>query len=715
MTAEALRSYRFANPAQWHACLFVGADRESPDARDGLRPFTPYEQSAQRYATHGAGAPAATRTGEVLWHDDAGLLNRLPTGDESPVVLPAPFAIARAARLLSMSSGLWVAGDAHDSLQRYEEDTLTRLSSVKIPHARVVDIACDAHDAIFALVERNGAWQSIRINCAGRIVETITFEGISHATAFVFLTRFKRFVVLAGDRHPRLYWFAAKGGAALFSMPIGAMHPCFSASVLGSDSRGRVLVAGADGAAFGGNAYVLIFDGDGAPLGDVPLDARDAPATGITATRDSLLVTGPRGLLRFSLARVVPDRASEVRCMLVTPVLNSPDREDARRWLRIEATANLPAGATLEISYAATDDALIRDRLAAIAQDEALPASHRVQKLLGESALWRAPIVFHGSDTQSSDSIAPLSAPLFDVREPYLWVCITLIAAAGAAMPALSKLAILYPGRSLMENLPAVYRRAEAAPGSFLRALVGVLESTTQGLDKRIAALGSHVHPSMATSRWLDFIARWLGLPWDDALEGTQKRNIVMRAAELAQGRGTRAGLEAFLECLMPGQPRCFRVTDATADFGFATVGGAACRGSALPALLGGHTQWSAELDSRAVLGCMRLPCAGQLDDGAWQIAGHIRIDVAASANQRRVWEPWLLALIKEMVPLTARVTLRWVGARAQRGDRLDGSLTLEPPPTPHLGTDAVTGIARLPERGSRLTTTGSDVGTHLH
>jgi hypothetical protein len=110
----------------------------------------------------------------------------------------------------------------------------------------------------------------------------------------------------------------------------------------------------------------------------------------------------------------------------------------------------------------------------------------------------------------------------------------------------------------------------------------------------------------------------------------------------------------------------------------------------------------------------MRLPCEGQIDDGARQIAGHIRVDVAASGDERRAWEPWLATLINEMVPLTARVQLRWVSAQALRGARLDGSLTLEGAPTPHLGGDAVIGIARLPERGSRITATGADIGTRL-
>jgi hypothetical protein len=66
------------------------------------------------------------------------------------------------------------------------------------------------------------------------------------------------------------------------------------------------------------------------------------------------------------------------------------------------------------------------------------------------------------------------------------------------------------------------------------------------------------------------------------------------------------------------------------------------------------------------------------------------------------------------MVPITARLGLQWVGPLALRGNRLDGSLVLQGPPTPHLGSDAVTGVTRLPERGSRITSTGADIGTRL-
>jgi phage tail-like protein len=699
MTADPLRSYRFSTAAQWNSCLFDQADQDSP----GLRPFAPFAQPPTPFESAGAHAPVVTRTGEILWRDDAGKLYRLTACADAPEASAAPFAIAHASRLIAASNGLWVAGD---SLERFETDTLARLLTLEIRD--IVDIASDGHDGIWALVSRGDLWQSVHVDCAGRIVDTVTFEGIAHAAAFVYLRRAKRFVVLVDAPQQCLHWYSAKGGAATGNIPVGAMHPCFTASALGSDGRGRVFVAGTDGEAFGGGAYVLTFDADGNALSELPIDPLDAPVTGIAATRDSLIVTGPRGLLRFAPADAVPDSAGEMRATLITPMLQSPDREDARRWLRIEALAHLPEGATIEMLVAATDNAEARDRMAGIFADGSLTASQRIQKLRAETDLWHASTIFHGSEPQSD---TPFAAPLFDVRERYLWVSLTLSAAPGARLPEMTELRVLYPGRSLMENLPAIYQRAEESPGSFLRSLVGVLETTTQGLDARIAAMGSRINPSTAPEPWLDFVARWLGLPWDDGLTLAQKKAIMTRAPELAKSRGTRAGLEALLESLMPGTPRRFRVIDATADFGFATVGGDGCSGTAIPAILGGFNRWNAELDSRAVLGIMRLPCAGQRDDGTGQLAGQIRIDVAASAAERTAWEPWLLALITDMVPLTARVELRWVSAQALRTGRLDGTLTLESSPAPHLGTDAVTGLARLPERGASIS---ADIGTAL-
>ena len=562
------------------------------------------------------------------------------------------------------------------------------------------------------LVQQGDDLDWIRLSCSGYEIDTISFTGIRAAKAFVFLRSSQQFVVLAGERHPSLYWYSAEGGNPLFNKSIAILLPCFTADLLGTDSNEIIVLAGSSTDPSTPGATMLTLDADGNQLARLRLEA---PATGIAAARQNLIVTDAQGLLGYAAADVVPNHTAELQCTLLTPMLQSSEPEDIPPWLRIEASATLPEGTTLELAYTATDDVEVRKRLKAIAEDLRLPSSQRIHNLIHEPGLQWTNTIFHGSDRESNESDAPFSAPLFGVSGHYVWVSVTLTASRGAKLPALKQLAVLYPGRSLVENLPTPYRRAAAKPGDFLRSLVGVLATTTQDLDARISLLGSHIHPDTASVPWMDYIARWLGLPWDDALSESQKRAILQRASEIAQGRGTRAGLEALLECLLPGPPRRFRVTDATADFGYAVVGGDHCAGTALPAMLGGFTRWRAELNASTVLGYTRLPCPAQGSSGAQWPAAKIRVEVAAGYKEREASEPWLLTLITEMMPLTVNVDLRWVSAQTLRTNRLDDAFVLEAPPSPYLDSDAITGLARLPEqRRTRLTGSGPAIGAPL-
>jgi phage tail-like protein len=710
VTPTALRRYRFYTKAQWDACLFASADRTV----DGVRPFAPYGPAAL-VSTNGGHAPVATPAGEILWRDDAGALYRVSPCDSNPVSQRSPYGLGHASRIVATLHGLWVATGRPASLQQFERDTLTVLQTIDMSGADIVDIASDGRGTVFVLIERQADFAIVSVDRFGHVRAPVVLSGITAARGLTFIRTTGRFVVLWGDRHPRLSWISADG-ERLFSIGVAGLRPCFEAGVLGSDSRSRVVLAGTDGSAFGGAAHVLVLDPDGDVVGDVTLDPLDGPATGVAAAPGELSVTTTRGLLRFKTADAVSEAGSELRTTVMTPVLFSPGDATNRRWLRVEATASVPEGCSIEVSVAATGSEDVRSHWNAVLTDGSVPQSHRINQLLNESGSWQSPTVVHGSNQRAGETAAPLAAKLFDVPEPYLLVAVTLTAGAGAQLPVLSGLSVLYPGLTLMEHLPAIYHadgpRAPKSANGFLRSLVGVLEATTQDIDSRIAAMGSHIHPATAPSEWLDFIARWLGLPWDDALSIEQKRTIVNRAEELTRLRGTRAGLEALLACLMPGSPAPFRVIDATADFGFATVGGDGCSGSRLPALLAGLSRWSPELNSRAVLGAIRLPCPGQLDDAAARLAGRVRVEIAAAAAERSAWSPWLPALIAAMVPLTARAQLVWVSPNARRTGRLDGTMALEADPLAHLGTDAVTGVARLPETGSRLSSSGPSITT---
>lgn len=702
-------AYRFASEAQWNECLFAGADRDSREGRNVFRPVAPYAGPPTRYPTSGGAAAAISRVREVLWHDDQGGLHRLDDCEHS--VVPAPSAIAGSSRLVAASNALWVIGPGGRSLQSFDPEVLTRQLVVEIPDAAILDVADGGDDGLFVLLERGGIWQIALCDCAGQLLSSVQLEGLSSPSALVYLKRSHRLVVLV-DGSSKLYWFAREGGRAGFTIPVSAIRPCFTVTTLGSDGCGRLVLAGTEGAPFGGRNLVLTLDADGNLLNEFVLDEA---ATSVAADRSRLAITTAHGLQLFDASQMVSNDAFEVRAELMTPMLRSSATDAARLWLRVEACVKLPPGSTIEISHASTDDVHDSAEVQRLFADTTIQPGKRIGRLRDLLGEWQT-IAFHGSAGVQADDPISLAAPIFDVRGRYLWISIVLIASPGAAIPAVSELAVLYPGNSLMENLPAIYRRAEAEPGSFLRSLVGVLETTTQTLDGQIAGLGRHVNPHSASGEWLDFTARWLGLPWDDALSLDQKRSIALRAADIARGRGTRAGLEALLESLMPGVPRRFRIIDTTADFERATVGGDLCSGSRLPALLGGLPSTATELGNKAILGKARLPCA----DGAPAISrlvGHVRIEVSANDAERAKWEPWLRTLIDDMMPVTVRTHLRWLDPVAFRqGTQLDDALILEEAPVPHLGTDAVTGIARLPgRRGISLSGPGVDSNSQLY
>lgn len=716
MNGERPGVYRFSTEQQWSTCLFAGADRDGLSSRKTVRAQAPYGGPPARFAAPGAHAPAVTAVRERLWRDGNGCLYRFPVHDDHPHSVPAPFAIAGAKRLVATTRSVWAAIASPPSLHCFDLESLTRRLVVELPGTRVIDIAPYARDGLIVLIEDGDERKLVRVDSAGQVENNKGFTTLGSSmrpAALVWLRREKRVVLMETDVSA-LHWLELGKGTPTHTVNLGSVRPCFTGEKLASDGRSRIAVAGLDHTAFGGGAYALVLDIEGNLLDEIALEEK---ATGIAVTHDEALITTASGLLRFACSDTASD-AGETRLTLITPMLQSPPGDPSRRWLRIEATASLPPGSSIEMSYFATDDVDVLRRAREIEHDPALPSSQRLNALQSFLGDWSVPVAYAGSATHAAS--VPVAAPLHAARADNLWVLVTLTAAPGAKLPELATLEVLYPDRTLLDHLPALYQRKAEEPGSFLRSLIGVLESTTQTLDARIAAMGSLAHPDSAPTPWLDYIAEWLGLPWDGALSDDQKRAIVRRAAEIAAGRGTRAGLDALLGALMPQTPRRYRVVDITADYGLATVGGKDCLGSELPAVLGARASTAVRLGRKGVLGYARLAGGGCKEDDyddPSRFVGHIRVDVTADADERRAWQPWLHALIAEMMPVTARFRLRWLSPASRfTSYRLHDELTLEAPPQPHLGTDAVTGLARLPaERPSTLSSAGPNTETRLY
>lgn len=697
MSPDNQRRYRFGTTAQWASGLSARIDGDALDATGVVTPFAPYQDSPRLYKSSGAFAPAGARDGRIFWRAAGCVLSRLDPDDDRSEVIAAPAPPNAVHRMAVARDNLWLSGGSPAELRCHDTTQLARRFVVKLDGMRLIDFAGDGRDGVWALAVSEGCGSDedenshaccIHFDCAGYEVLRFAPAGPGMPIQLAWLARGERLVVLAaGGKQLRAY--TPGNPEPLYTVDINSIRPCFGATWMASDSRSRVMLAGLEHDAWGGGATALTLDADGQFLHALALPA---PATGIHATRNRLLVTTAEGLLHYTPGGTGAGAAStgaDTRCDFVTPVLQSPLNDNPRRWLRVEALATLPPGTSIEISYASTVDAEVQEKAGRIATDRGLTAGRRLALLREYLQGWKAPMVFRAA---ASGTQAPIAVPLFDVHEPWLWVSVALLAAPGAAMPRLDRLDVLYPGRTLMEYLPRVYQRAEAEPDNFLRALIGVIETSTQEQDRRIAAMGGMIAPETAPPEWLDYVARWLDLPWDDALDEQQKRRVLASADLLASRRGTRAGLETLLAALLPGAPPPYRIVDVGAQYGFAALGAAP-----LPALLGGLPVSAAALNRKAVLGKARLTCAGSPPDDVSRLVGQITVSVTATAAQRAAWEPWLANLIGAMLPATTRLVLRWASVAGRLlDDRLGGDYALNEAPAPHLGTDAVTGLARL-------------------
>jgi phage tail-like protein len=678
-------AYRFATEAQWQACHFAGADRRTAEARTGLRPFAPFAIPATSIWSGAAHAPAVTDGSELIWRDDEGGLFRLPYAELAATRAAVDAGLASATRIVATPGALWAVG-VGGSLRAFDSDSLARLFEADLGGVEAIDIASDSGDGVYMLGRSDGRIHVVHFGCAGARDQVATLSEPRDASELVFLGGPKILVVLNAARS-KLYFIDPLSGRLATTVLVSALRGCFKVDALGSDGCTRFFIAGTDEKAARDGNKVLVVDEDGVLLGTLPVEDE---VTGIAATRGRLILSTRTGVSQFDPATTVPQGAGEVKAIALTPLLQSPAK-GPQQWIRVEAKVRLPAGSSVQVTHATVSDPAALANAERVLSDETLPQAQRLAEWRGQ--VERRTFTYSGEFENAGEAV--IATPLHDVSDQSIWIELTLIAAPGGQLPIVSEMKVLYPGPTLIEHLPAIYRSGELKSGDFTRALVGVLETGVQNLDEEIGRLGRKIHPDTADSAWLDYIASWLGLPWDNALDIGQKRNIVSRGQTIAAGYSTRAGLEELLDCLVPGPPRRFRVVDLSADHGLATIAGRDGEGSRLPAILAGLPAIATELGNKAILGRARLPCPDMAPPSV-RLVGNIRVDIAATAREREAWSPWIERLVEQMLPVSARAVLRWLGPRELTGGYIHDNSELSEEPGAHLGSDAITGASRL-------------------
>lgn len=710
--------YRFCTEAQWS----TGLARRLAWVGDGLQVTPAWATHAQPVISDvRAGPLASARDGGVYWVEYPQTLHWRHRHHEQSGAMEAAPAIAAAQRLVAGRRWLWTHTPESAELHRFALDTFAGPETLRLREAlsidsrcdelEIIDIAGDDCDGLWLLLSHSGKpVQLLHLSERGKLRsagELPYCDGVPTAIAALA----GEVAVLHGDTQ-RLLFVRTSDLSITAKMALTALGPAFQGTCLGGDGVGQVAVGGTILGPRGRTTQIDVLRRTASGVDRVT--TRALPAAGSSGARavalrhnepsqSELWVSTAHGVLRFGPAtQADPD---EPQALYLTPVLTSFPSGSASGWLRADLDVDLPLGTSVTMGYATTSEQQLHDAIVALTARPDLAADQRIAQIdsaLG-GALTTTAIEFQGSANASARRTVsiPLSVPMGNApgnnTDIWLWILISVSSGACGPLPTLHGLQVRYPFASLMDRLPAIFRGPGQVKG-FMLDLVGILETTAQGLDSEIGNLARVMDPRHTPTRWLDVIAGWLGLPWDSELGEQQKRALLTQAPELRARRGTRVALAAFLRCLFPTAR--IDILDQAADVQPARVGDATstCVGAPLPAILTGWPSGLAVLGEKSVLNCAHLACGALSEVADATPPSVLRIEIAAgSAEQSATPLDTVQELLAYLVPAECQLRLRWRHP-ARGGPRLeaDGTLVLEGSGPGRLGESAEVGFMVL-------------------
>lgn len=710
--------YRFRTEAQWN----TGLGRRLAWVGDGLQVTPAWATHAEPVGADVHTGPLATaRDGAVYWVEYPRTLRwRYRHGDSLGDMEATP-AVTAAQRLVAGRRWLWTHTRARADLHRFALDTFAGPETVRLrellasdsrcDELEVIDIAGDGCDGLWLLLAHSGKpGQLLHLSERGKLRSAGDLpycDGIP--TAIAALTG--EVAVLHGDTQ-RLLFVRTSDLSVTAEMVLTTLGPAFRGTCLGGDGIGQVAVGSTILGPSGRTAQIDVLRrtangvdrvGTRALLAAGPSGAHAVALRQNGQSQSELWVSTAHGALRFGPAtQADPD---EPQALYLTPVLTSLPSGSVSGWLRADLDVDLPLGTRVTLGYATTSDQKTHDAVVALAGRSDLAAYQRIVQIdttLG-NALTTTAIEFEGGANGSARRMVsiPLSVPMGNApgnnTDIWLWVLISVASGAPGPLPTLHDLRVLYPFTSLMEHLPAVFRGPGQVNG-FMLDLVGILETTAQGLDAEIGNLARVMDPRRTPARWLDVLAGWLGLPWDTELNEKQKRAILEQAPDLLACRGTRVALGTFLRCLFP--TASIDILDQAADVQPARVGDGTptCVGATLPAILAGWPTGLAVLGEKSVLNCAHLACGIPSEVADAPPPSVLRIEIAAtSAEQSATPLATVRGLLACLVPAECQLRLRWRAlARGAPNLEADGTLVLEGTGPGRLGESAEVGFMVL-------------------
>jgi phage tail-like protein len=139
-------------------------------------------------------------------------------------------------------------------------------------------------------------------------------------------------------------------------------------------------------------------------------------------------------------------------------------------------------------------------------------------------------------------------------RGRFLWLRVTLETEDGHATPSVRAVRAWYPRVSWLDLLPTPYRRDPEA-AVFLDRFLALFERVFTGIEDRYEAFSRELNPDTAPLEVINWLGALVDLAFDPSWPVERRRALVGEAMSLYRRRGTRAGLERYLEIYTGHRP----------------------------------------------------------------------------------------------------------------------------------------------------------------
>ena len=710
MTHPLDRLYRFETQKQWQAGAGFGfVFRETANGVGGLQ--TPGALIARSFP-----GTSASIAKSLLARDAAGRVIALNTnGDVLALengrairVAHIPSQLAKGAqRLIWGQRFAWIHSDG--DLIRLSSTSGQRMGSFSQRGWHINAIAADHCDGVI-IVETHS-------DKTIRRVRRLRSDGVTHPKTIAINTTGqitaarsviddKLLMVLIDALTWQFVTVDFKEGAAIAHAPFKNSHPK-AGSPIAQRKTGAVVMVDASGE--------KIFEAGQGQIGQASFatsvdgKCRIGRIDDLLESADGLLASTETGLWQLNYEH---DNAAASRMVWFSPILRSPLGERSG-WQRADLLANAPKGAEITMasigfsSLAQAESAreVLLDNPIAAADDTLWsPRSDLQPRAIAPSFGQNKSLSRHYGE----QGVGQLACRhyLGDISQEYLLLRITVEVPACEGPVALDSLRILYPDRSLIEHLPAIYQDGNRAEKQVRRALAG-MQALVDEIDDKITDAVDRVDPAQTDAVWSSFLLSWLGHKELARLPVSQRKALLLALPQIMSRRGTLEGLRRVMEIVAPAG---FEIVD--------------------PAL--GPADWllaSAKDTAGARLG--RDTRIEQLTPSAWQLGkcqplGQQPLGVPCSATKKtacssdvivRVFggasietslQPFTTAIARAFVPANARVHFLFSDHQPLPGLGFGaglGEITLGPDGSQALGawTLPESGSSGAPEQVARL------------